>query len=71
MTLEEAIKEITSKPKWYYVGGITDSRLINTVTKIKAGLAKDSTIAKFLARFGYKIKITREVFREEKEKTPM
>lgn len=71
MTILEALTEIRSKPKWYIVDGITDTRLINDAQRIESGLVKDKTISKFLARFGYSLKTTREVFNEKKEKTSL
>lgn len=52
MTLQEAVKEITSKPKWY-MGKMPQSTASCTVRNIVAGTAKPKTVEKFMALFGY------------------
>jgi hypothetical protein len=54
MTLQEAIKEITSKPKWY-AGKLNQSTASSTVRNIIAGTAKPKTVREFMALFGFEV----------------
>lgn len=55
MTPDEAIKEITSKLKWY-AGEIPQSTASNFLQSYRKGMAKKKTIDKFLRKFGYELK---------------
>lgn len=62
MTIQEALNEIRSKPKWYFVTDdkgdlIPHPRLIQTAQKIEDGRAKPATIKKFFETFGYELVI--------------
>lgn len=65
MTIEDALKEIKSEPKWYY--RIRDGKLIPVATlvvtaqRIQDGRAKPSTVKKFFEEFGYKVEINQTV----------
>lgn len=54
MTLQEAIKEITSKPKWY-VNKLNQSTASSTVRNIVAGTAKPKTVEQFMGLFGFEV----------------
>lgn len=54
MTLQEAIKQITSKPKWY-AGKLHQSTASNTLRNITAGTAKPKTVAQFMSLFGFEV----------------
>lgn len=53
MDLKEAIEEIKARVKPYAQVGMPQSTFVNTVRNIHAGLAKQSTIDEFMAKFGY------------------
>lgn len=62
MTIQEALNEIRSKPKWYFVTDdkgefIPHPRLIQTAQKIEDGRAKPATIKKFFDTFGYDLEV--------------
>lgn len=59
MNLKEAITEIKGRTKPYAQVGMPQSTFSNTLRNIEVGLVKDSTIEKFMAKFGYK-KVTQE-----------
>lgn len=52
MTLQEAVKDITSKPKWY-AGKLKQSTASGIVRNIAAGTAKPKTVENFMKLFGY------------------
>lgn len=54
MTLQEAIKQITSKPKWY-AGKMNQSTASSTIRNIVAGTAKPKTVEQFMALFGFEV----------------
>lgn len=65
MTIKEALTEIRSQPKWYFVsdgkGGIRQAtHLIQTAQRIEDGRAKPETVRKFLAQFGYELELNME-----------
>lgn len=64
MTVQEALDEIRSTPKWYFIGGIEDSRLINTARRIEVGIAQEETKRKFFARFGYDFQVYEKVVKK-------
>lgn len=55
MLIEEAIKQITSQPK-YYVGVMPQSTAASIVKRYKQGTLKKSTLTEFLTAFGYELK---------------
>jgi hypothetical protein len=54
MTLQEALKEITSKPKWY-AGKMKQSSASSVLRNIAAGTAKPKTVKEFMTLFGYEV----------------
>jgi len=54
VTLQEAIIEITSTPKWY-VNKLKQSTASMTVKAILAGNAKPKTVKAFMSKFGYEV----------------
>lgn len=54
ITLQEAINEIISVPKWY-VGKVKQSTASMTVKSILTGCAKPKTIKNFMSKFGYEV----------------
>jgi hypothetical protein len=54
ITLQEAINEITSVPKWY-AGKLKQSTASMTVKAILEGNAKPKTVKAFMAKFGYEV----------------
>lgn len=66
MTPEEALKEITSNPKWYVVlnnngktrNTVKESTLRVTALRILNNNAESSSMRRFFERFGYKLNIT-------------
>lgn len=54
MTTQEVIQELRQKSK-PYVGVMPQQTFSHTIKMIEAGLAKDSTTVKFLAKFGYTV----------------
>lgn len=66
MTIEEALNEIRSEPKWYYKLGdngemTPKSTLIAMAQRIEDNRAKPETIQAFFKEFGYKVTIKMEV----------
>lgn len=55
MTIDEAINQITSTPKWY-VGVMPQSTASNFVISYRKNMAKKKTIDNFLHKFGYELK---------------
>lgn len=64
MTITEAIKEIKSRNKPYAQIGMPQSSFVNTVRNIEAGLAKNTTIEIFMAKFGYQKIKTEELWKK-------
>lgn len=60
MTLNEALNEITAKPR-YYDGVMNQSNASKAVRDIRNGSAGTKKIANFLDKFGYKLEIRMEV----------
>lgn len=54
MTLQEAVKEITCKPKWY-AGKLKQSTASGIVRNIAAGTAKPKTVERFMTLFGFEV----------------
>lgn len=54
MTIQEVIHELRQKSK-PYVGIMPQATFSDTLLKIEAGRAKDSTTLNFLAKFGYTV----------------
>jgi len=54
MTIQEVIHELRQRSK-PYVGIMPQATFSDTILKIEAGRAKDSTTVKFLAKFGYTV----------------
>lgn len=54
MTIKEAIKEITSKPK-YYIGIMPQSTASAIIKRHREGTVKKKTLDKFLEAFGYEL----------------
>lgn len=61
MTIQEALQEIRSVPKWYFVDGIEDTRLSQTARMIERGMCKPETVKAFFQRFGYSVEVNMEV----------
>ena len=66
MTIQEALNEIRSKPKWYFVtdehGELRErENLVQTAQRIEDGRAKPETIRRFFAQFGYELEVNMEV----------
>lgn len=66
MTIEQALNEIRSEPKWYYrvdESGemIPKSTLIAMAQRIEDNRAKPETIQAFFKKFGYTVTIKMEV----------
>lgn len=55
MTIQQAIEEITSTPK-YYVGVMPQSTASTIVRRYKKGTVKKKTLNEFLTAFGYELK---------------
>lgn len=53
MELKEALAELKLRVKPYLHVDIPPSTYFNTIRNIEAGLAKQSTIDKFMSKFGY------------------
>lgn len=58
MDLKEALAEIKSRVKPYAQVGMPQSTFVNTVRNIDAGIAKQVTVERFMAKFGYSVKKT-------------
>lgn len=54
ITLQEAVNEITSTPKWY-MGQMKQSTASMTVKAILKGNAKPKTVKSFMTKFGYEV----------------
>lgn len=61
MTIKEALQEIRSTPKWYFVDGIEDTRLSQTARMIERDMCKPETVKSFFERFGYNVEVNMEV----------
>ena len=64
MTPKEALKEITSQPKWYVVldddgnrDSVKESTLRVTALRILNGSAKQDAMQRFFEKFGYELEI--------------
>lgn len=60
MTVQQAVTEITSKPRWYD-GVMSQSHGSQTLKAINNGSAGIKKIKNFIEKFGYKVEINLEV----------
>ena len=53
MTIEEALKDLTSKPEWYRPIGITPQAAWNVKDRLAKGKLSHDSMASILQQFGY------------------
>lgn len=53
MTIEEALKDLISKPEWYRPIGITPQAAWNVKDKLTRGKLSHDSMASLLKQFGY------------------
>ena len=67
MTIQEALNEIRSEPRWYYQMRdgelIPETTLIVTAQRIENGRCKPDTIKRFFETFGYEVEINERVIK--------
>jgi hypothetical protein len=66
MTIQEALKELRSKPKWYFTPADKEEDTIRTkhiltAQRIEDGRCKPETIKTFFSHFGYEVEVNMEV----------